>query len=472
MDFQAKVREYIRRHRLVVPGMRVLVGVSGGPDSVALLEVLCRLREPLEISVEVAHLNHRLRGAAADADSRYVRELAADFGLPCMVEEADVAAYREEHGLSTQVAAREVRYRFFLRAARVTGSTRVALGHHADDQAETILHHFLRGTGPAGLAGMSPLRPPFIRPLLFLRRREIEIYCRERGLNPRRDASNLDPAYTRNRLRHTLLPLLETEYNPNLVTALYRLGEICREENDYLNGLAAEAFRRVAVRVDGCVRIQAAELAALPPALGRRVVRDACQDLAGEPPPLDFDHVERVLRLARSAVGGRRLDLPRGLTVEKQADLVIFSRWVSPPETVSWCYELRVPGRTELPVVGRHLTAEILPAGDLLSPKALRSGQALVDLESLVLPLCVRNRRPGDVFAPRGVGGRMKLKEFLINCKVPRFERDRIPLVFDRKDRLVWVAGYRSADFCKPGPQTRTALLLTVFERGNDGKNL
>lgn len=461
MDFQARIKEYICRHRMVSPGMRVLVGVSGGPDSVALLDVLCGLRETLEISVVVGHLNHRLRGAAADADARYVRELAGNYGLPCMLDEFDVAAYRKARRLSTQAAAREVRYQFFVRAARETGAARVALGHHADDQVETILHHFLRGTGPAGLAGMAPVRVPFIRPLLAVRRRDIEAYCRARGLEPRRDASNLDSAYTRNRLRHTLLPLLETEYNPNLVTSLLRLGEICREENAYLDELAEEAFRKLAVRSNGTVRVDAAELAALPPALARRVVRKAWADLAAAPNALDFDHVKRVLALARTATGGRRLDLPRGFIVEKQAGRLVFGRRTAPPETGSWCYELAVPGRTDLPAVNRRLTAEIRPARDL-RPEALAPNQAALDLESLALPLYVRSRRPGDVFAPQGAGGRMKLKEFLINCKVPRSGRDQIPLVFDRTGRLAWVAGYRIADFCKLGPQSRTALLLTM----------
>lgn len=431
----------------------------------ALLDVLWRLRETLGISVGAAHLNHRLRGAEAEADARYVREMAAGLGVPCLVEEFDVAAYRNEQRLSTQVAAREIRRRFLIRAAEETGSARVALGHQADDQAETILHHFVRGTGPAGLAGMSPARPPVIRPLLGVRRREIEAYCRERGLKPRRDPSNLDPAYTRNRIRHTIIPLLESEFNPNLVESLLRLGEICREDNAYLDEAAAEAFRRVAFRADGEIRIEAAALAALPTALARRVVREAWSGVGQARESLDFEHVEQVLALLRSAAGGRRLDLPRGLTVVKQAGRLVFGPKPAPSPGVLWCYELAVPGRTELPEVGRRITAEVRPAHGVRA-EALGPGRAAVDMESLTLPLSVRNRRPGDVFAPQGAGGRMKLKEFLINCKVPRAERDRLPLVVDRSGRLVWVAGYRIADFCKLNPESRTALVLELSGPG------
>ncbi|MBE0466493.1 MAG: tRNA lysidine(34) synthetase TilS [Candidatus Desulforudis sp.] len=466
LDFQARIKAYMLRHQMVSPGMRVLVGVSGGPDSVALLDVLSGLRDLLGISLAAAHLNHRLRGASADADARYVRQLAEKLGVPCTVEACDVAAYRQEHGLSIQVAAREVRHHFFERVARETGAVRVALGHQADDQVETILHHFLRGTGPAGLAGMLPVRPPFIRPLLAVRRRDIEAYCRERGLDPRQDPSNIDPVYTRNRLRHNLVPLLEAEYNPNLVTTLLRLGEVCREENAYMEGQAVEAFRRFAAMVNGDVRIDARGLAELPLALGRRVVREAWSNLNSGPGALDFEHVERVLSLARAKAGGRRLDLPRGISVEKQAGEMVFTLRSIPLQAAPWRYELQVPGRTELPVVNRYLTAEIMPAEDLKT-EALSPGQAAVDLDSLTLPLYVRNRRPGDSFAPQGVGGSMKLKEFFINCKVPRLERDWIPLVLDRRDRLVWVAGYRIADFCKLSPQTRTVVLLSVSKPGS-----
>ncbi|ACA58654.1 tRNA lysidine(34) synthetase TilS [Candidatus Desulforudis audaxviator] len=466
MDLQDRVQQYILRHRMLEPGMGVLVGVSGGPDSVALLDVLYGLRAVLGISITVAHLNHRLRGAEAEADARYVRKLAEKFGLPCIVEECDVPTFRKAERLSIQTAARELRYEFFARAARETGARRVALGHHADDQAETILHHFLRGTGPAGLAGIAPVRGLFIRPLLGIRRREIEAYCRARGLDPRLDPSNLDPVYTRNRLRAELLPLLETEYNPNLVTALLRLGEICRAENDYMEEQTETIFRRSAAPTDGCVRLDADRVAALPPAIGRRMIRRAWSELAGDPGALDFDHVERVLELARAAAGGKRLDLPRGIRVERQFAALVFSLGPDPAEYGAWHYVLVVPGRTELPEVGLLITTDIRPAEQAWRPETLQPGQAAVDLDTLTLPLVVRNRRPGDVFWPQGAGGRMKLKEFLINNKVLRPERDRIPLVFDGEGRLVWVAGYRIAEFCKLTPGTRSVLLLTVSEPG------
>ncbi len=466
MDLRDRVKRYILQHRMLEPDMGVLVGVSGGPDSTALLDVLFSLRATLGISIGVAHVNHRLRGAEAEADARYVQRLAEKLGLPCFVEECDVPAFREARLLSTQTAARELRYEFFARAARETGARRVALGHHADDQAETILHHFLRGTGPAGLAGIPPVRGLFIRPLLGIRRREIEAYCRARGLDPRFDSSNLDPVYTRNRLRAELLPLLETEYNPNLVTALLRLGEICRAENDYVAEQAETAFRRLAVRVDGCVRLDTSGVAGLSPAIGRRVIRNTWSDLAGDPGALDFDHVERVLELVRTAAGGRRLDLPRGIQVERQSTALVFCPGLNPAETGAWRYALAVPGRTKLPEAGRLITADIRPAEPAWRPETLQPGQAAVDLDTLALPLVVRNRRPGDVFGPQGAGGRMKLKKFLINNKVPRPERDRIPLVFDNEGRLVWVAGHRIAEFCKLTPRTCSVLLLTVSEPG------
>jgi len=306
------MRENLRRYAMVAPGDGVVAGVSGGPDSVALLDLLFRLREEFNLRLTVAHLNHMLRGREAEEDAAFVAGLAARYGLPFTGERVDVRAYRAVHGGSLEEAAREVRYAFFARVAGETGAARVALGHNADDQAGTVLFHFLRGTGPAGLKGIPPVRGLFIRPLLTVRRAAIEAYLAERGLTARLDRSNVRPVYTRNKIRLLLLPLLEKEYNPRIVDALGRLAEVCREEDAYLEALAERALRdALLAHEEGLLRLKAAQVTALPLALRRRVIRLAWQRVTGSEYPLDFGDVERVDRLLADPAGGKQTPLPR-----------------------------------------------------------------------------------------------------------------------------------------------------------------
>ncbi|HAG11929.1 MAG TPA: tRNA lysidine(34) synthetase TilS, partial [Desulfotomaculum sp.] len=220
----------IEKMGMLKPGDKVLIGVSGGPDSIALLHVLWVLKDDLQIVPVVAHLNHQLRGEEAEEDARSVREFSKKLELPCYIEEADVKSYHKNSGLSLQEACREIRFSFFGQLAGKLGAGRVALGHHADDQAETILLNFLRGAGISGLKGISYVRGLFIRPLLEIRRKEIEEYCLQQQLPVRQDSSNLKPVYTRNRIRLNLLPLLEREYNPQIIQTLVQLGNLCSEE--------------------------------------------------------------------------------------------------------------------------------------------------------------------------------------------------------------------------------------------------
>lgn len=446
---------------MFAPGDRVVVGVSGGPDSVALLDVLYRLRGQLGIELVVAHLNHLLRGREAAADAACVARLADRYGLPLVLEECDVREAWRRRGGSLQAVAREVRYRFYERAAEETGAVRVALGHQADDQAETILFNFLRGTGIAGLAGIPPVRERYVRPLLAERRRTIEEYCRERGLAPREDASNVKPVYTRNRLRLELIPYLEREYNPNLVPTLLRMAEVLREEEALLEAEAGRVLAGVMrAEGEGAVVLERRPLLELPPALQRRVIRGAW-DVLPDGAELPFEHVQRILNLARRPRGGGRVDLPGGARAEREGDRLVLRRGGG-ERPAPFSYPLAVPGETAVPEAGKVITATVAGAADgLPDPRRLAPRGTVLDLDRLAPPLTVRSRRPGDIFRPSG-GGTVKLKKFLIDAKVPRSMRDAVPLVVDAEGRIAWVAGLRTAEFCRLTPRTRRALILEV----------
>lgn len=456
MDILPQVRTTIDRFQMFRPGDVVVVGVSGGPDSVALLDLLYRLREELKLSLHVAHFNHRLRVEAA-AEEEFVRQLASTYGLPVTVEAADVAAYAKERHLSVEVAARELRYSFFARVLSQVGGTKVALGHQANDQAETVLLNLLRGTGLAGLKGIPPVRGPFVRPLLEVPREAIEGYCTFRGLRPCRDASNVLLIYQRNKIRHELLPLLQRGFNPEIVGALCRLAEVVREEEEFLAGEARRIYDRLREVEAAGISLARDSLAALPRAMARRVVRLAYREVAGSAYNLDFHHTEEVLALTERPTG-KEVRLPRGVRAVRVYGKLLL-RQGEIPAVPDFCYALNIPGMVVIPELGLAIkAAEVVPEGD---PAARPPSEALLDLDRVRPPLFVRRRRPGDIFHPLGYPAPVRLKNFFINQKVPRYLRDRIPVVVDTAG-IIWLAGLRIADPVKVTPATRRCLYLQL----------
>ncbi|WP_041284710.1 tRNA lysidine(34) synthetase TilS [Desulfoscipio gibsoniae] len=459
------IAEHIRKYKMVSAGETVVVGVSGGPDSMALLHILYRLQETLEIKLVVAHLNHQFRGSEAEADAHFVLNAARRLQLTAFVEARDVPAYSRGRGISPQVAAREVRYNFLDEVAVKTGASKVALGHHADDQAETILLHILRGTGAGGLKGMLPVRDDFyIRPLLAVRRRDIEDYCQRHDLATRQDSSNTKPKYLRNRVRLELLPILEKRYNPNLVESLNRLAEICRDEDDYLEHQAGEVFFRARLSTGGnTICLDAGKLSAVPQALLRRVVRLAWSEICGDQDDLNYRHIEQVLAIINGGGGYRQINLPRGITFKKYYEVLEFTLDREIKEVPFYQYFLKVPGITFIPEVGLSIGAEILPVGEAMEPFVFGSGQVILDYDRLAAPLIVRRRLSGDRFGPLGLDGTVKLKKFFIDHKIPRHQRDCIPLVVSGND-IVWVVGMRPGEKWKVTNNTVNCLRLYIID--------
>jgi len=463
MDFLRQVCSYIVQHRMVKREDKVVVAVSGGPDSMALLDALNALREELAISLHVAHLNHMFRGGEAEKDARLVARTAERYGLPATVEEIDVPAYRKQERLSAQEAARAVRYRFLREVAGRTGASQVALAHHADDQAETVLLHFIRGAGPPGLKGMEPVRGIYIRPFLPLRRAQILEYCQARQLPFRVDASNLKPVYTRNRLRLSLLPLLEKEYNPGLVEALLRLADICREEDDFMDRAARTAYRAALLEgAPGRLVLSVTVLARQHAAVKRRIVRQAFFELTGGQ-DLAFQHVKAALAVFEAKGAGAETVLPGGIRARRFYDRaeLLAEACLDLERAPRFFYRLECPGVTDIPEAGRRIFAEVIPVGSAPDPGALPATEALFDFERLPAGLYVRQRLSGDVFMPYGMRAAVKLKDFLIKQKVPREERDRLPIVATPEE-IIWVGGVRTAENWKVTAGTKKILYLKI----------
>lgn len=460
-----KVNKTVKKFQMLSPGDRVAVAVSGGADSVALLDCLLKLAVEQQLQLFVVHVNHMLRGAEADGDAKFVAQLAEQHNLPFTICRLDVGYLAKAMATSKQDAARILRYKALEEEAVNWGANKIALGHHADDQAETVLLHLLRGAGVEGLTGMQPVREDrYIRPLLAVTREEIEAYCRQNNLNYRTDRSNLEPIYLRNKIRLELMPLLQKEYNPALVQGLNRLANIAREENDFLRQETNKAFAQVAaILKPSQVNLAITQLAALPIALQRRVLIKAWKQVSGAHSNLELARVDEALALVHHRTTGSSLQLPNGVCLEKcYGSLIVRLDLGHNGVEKEFAYTLPVPGKAFIAELGLTIRAELLlnyPMESTLCSN--QSCSVLLDADKLNFPLEVRNRRTGDRFYPLGAPGHKKLKEFFINAKVPRELRKQALLVCSNK-QIVWVTGLRLAEPYKITQLTKRILALTV----------
>jgi tRNA(Ile)-lysidine synthase len=474
-SFLASLSDWFRTRDLLAPGNVLVVGASGGPDSTLLTHALKELsdRQNLAWKLHVAHFNHGLRGAEADADERFVAELAESLGLPFHAERANIRARSQQEKGSTEEIARRQRYEMLERVALASGSDLVAVAHHADDNAETILHRICRGTGLRGLAGIADDRPArlgsrvrVIRPLLALHRSAIEKLCGERGLQCRVDSSNISAEFTRNRIRNTVLPLLRAELNPNITDALLRLAEQARWVGDYLDEAGARSLEALQLaETPHHIVLDAPALLGKHKAIQAEVVRRAITLSAGGEQELGFAHVEAVLRLAADPASGKELHLPGRVVARKQYDRLEFLP-LAPEEPTPELPTVLVncPGHTQLPALGSELLIEIVEVEGATFPGLVRDlpvGQVWMDLQHLRPPLVVRGRRDGDRFHPLGAPGAKSISDFLIDEKVEPALRGRTGLLCDQ-DGPVWVMPLRIDERVKLTAATQRAVRITL----------
>ena len=436
----SKVRSWCERRQLFPKEALVLAACSGGPDSLALVQVLQCLAGEQGFRLAVAHVDHCFRGEASAADERFVAEFCRQRQLPYQAVAIDVPGYLQEHGGSSQDVARRLRYQWLRETAAALGASYIALGHHADDQAETFLLHLLRGAGTEGLAAMAEQEGLLVRPFLQVRRQEIERYCSEQGLKPRLDESNLKDKYLRNRIRHHLLPDLR-DYNPEIVSALTRTADIIREEHDFVRQEALKAQERCVFWLENSCQVELLAYASYHPAVQRELWRQVLEKKRGSLTGICFVHVENLLKLASEGRTGAVQVLPGGWQVRKDYDCLVLEPLAAaaqgPSREAGWQREVDVPSVTVLPDGSRLETSWLAFA------KAADSAVLALPWEAVALPLVVRFRQPGDVFQPAGMGGRKKLKDYLIDAKVPQSQRDQLPLLCDAQG-ILWVAGLRA----------------------------
>lgn len=464
LSIQRRVKSFIREYGLTNAGEKILVAVSGGPDSICLLHILNALKSELDNELCVAHLDHGLRGAESEEDANYVRNLAHQLGIEVIVGKKDAGSFSKERHCSLEEAAREVRYTFLDEAASKAGTSKVAVGHTRDDQVETIIMHVLRGAGIDGLRGLRPATAiPFgaegnrwiIRPLLKITRWETAEYCRAVGLTPRIDSSNLQKGFLRNRIRLELIPLLR-QYNPEIDDILIRLSELAREDADFIEIQTDSIFNQIVSGEDDLICLDSGKLRSLPLSLQRRILRKALAKVYGSLKNIEAVHVESLVNLLFAATG-KAITLPGGFLATSERTRIV----VMPPETGScpWPpikqeYKLNIPGETSLP--GWKVTSEIIGENYFREDDIF---SASFDLNKTGRLLTVRGRRPGDRFHPLGMPHTRKLQDFMVDAAIPRLWRDSVPLVFSPQ-HLIWVVGWRIDDRVKVTTNTEQVLRI------------
>jgi len=458
-----KVLATIRKYRLITPGEHIIVAVSGGADSIALLSALHELRPRWNLTLTAVHLDHGIRGAAARQEALLVRNEAQRLGVDCLVGARDVPGYAAAHGLSLQEAAREVRYTFFGEMRAQTGAHKVALGHHADDQAETVLLWLLRGAALAGLGGMAPCRDGvYIRPLIEVSRQQIEQYLRARHIAFVPDTSGSEMQYLRNRVRHRLVPLLRREFNPQISRALARMADLVRQDEAGLSEQVEDALNKHLLTAEDGFVCPVAVFQQRKGVLQRRLMHAAIARLRGSRRGLGMVHIEMACRLLDGQGSSRRLVLPGGCSVRREYGNVIFSRAGQPAQPFCYCFD-ELPGRVMIAELGRQLVLQRERADvGARAPQGAGPDQVCLDYAKVALPLVIRNWRAGDRFCPLGLGGSKKLHNFFIDQKIPARRRSLIPIMLCG-DRIAWVCGLRLDERFKTTAETRQVLRVALL---------
>ena len=465
-----KIRKTLADHAMIKSDDSVLLGVSGGPDSVALLYGLLQLREELNIELTIAHLNHCARGAESDDDARFVEELGGTLQVKTFIEKVDVAKEQALSKNSFQETARDIRLDFLQRTMSQIGASKIALGHTSDDQAETVLMNLLRGSGLKGVGGMSPVRFPYIRPLFNCSRSDVIEFLKDKNVSYREDSSNKKTDYLRNRIRLELIPFLQKKYNPRIIESLFDASGIFRADNACLDALEHREFDRLVSKSgeNDTLTIDLEPFAVLPLALKRRLIRKSIKWLKGDLWRISLVHIEDALHLFDNSQKGKRIDLPDNVEVLCLGDRVEFKRIPEKDSSIltgddseasDWMKPLKIPGDTQIEKSDLTLKTEIInPSGTGFV--ADQDNQAFLDFDKTGDTILIRFFQAGDRLQPLGMKGTKKLKSLFIDEKIPQEARSTIPILTTENNDIIWVYGTRIADSYRVTSNTSKVLFI------------
>ena len=479
LQLRKQVAGVIREYNLFSANDRVLIGVSGGPDSVALLSLIyntSRTDSPYS-EIFIAHLNHSIRGRESDEDEQFVADLAEKYSVSLITEKRDIIEIARERKISLEEAARDERYRFFKSAAEKVGANVIAVGHNAEDNAETILHRIIRGTGITGVSGIRPKRKltpvstiNLVRPLLFTWRKDITAYLEEEDLSYRVDSTNIEKDKLRNRIRLELIPHLEENYNAKIKKSLAALGETALQNSDYLEAKSKALFEDVLINREEPIETIALDIHKLkesPQILQQMIIKEAIIRLDIPLKKLSNRNYKDILNTLNSKKTSTNNVVKEYLNIRREGSELHLSksRYYEEESPVLSETEIEIPGETELADMNCRVKAEIreIENGFLEEFKQSKTSyEEAVDFDKVSMPLTVRTRKPGDRFQPLGSRGLKKIKDFFIDNKVPVMERDTVPIVTMNGDPI-WLVGFRIDDRIRVSEET-TNLLVMKFE--------
>ena len=446
---------------------RVVVAVSGGPDSVALLKMLSMASEEYKLSLVVAHFNHGLRGEESDCEETFVRNLSRSMGIPFESEYMNILAQVNTPTLpspfkggkkSVEDICRDVRYRFLVKVHKKYRMNKIALGHNLDDQVETVVMKFLRGSGMDGLRGILPVRDGiYIRPLIAVTRGEILDFLEKEGMKYVIDSSNIEDVYLRNRIRNRLIPELRGNYNPRLEENLGHMADIIRVEDDYIRTRVEEVLTSCGInRDEEEIRIKIPELTKLHEALQRRIIKTLLQDCSQSKKSVGYLHVKSVTDIIAGGSPNAFLSLPFGMEVRREYDFLVISGRKLPAR---FYYNAEIPGRVDIKELGIKVNFDLMDIAPALNFDT--SSTVFMDNEEIFFPVIIRNAMPGDRIQPLGMNGTKKLKSFFIDEKIPKNRRREIPLLVDQKS-VLWIMGMRLSERVKITSKTRRVVKIDV----------
>ncbi len=456
-----KASRTICNRKMISKDDRLLVGVSGGPDSVALLHLLMELGNRYNLQLYIVHLNHMLRGNESEEDARYVRRLAKKLKLPVFTGKRDVRKFAKANKLSLEEAARIQRHEFYEQIADKLNIRKIALGHNADDNAETVLMRLLRGAGEQGLIGIYPIRDignlKVIRPLLNIYRREIESFLKEKKINVRTDSSNTDNKFLRNKVRLELIPLLEKSYNQNIKHVLINTADILKEENEYLEEIAEKFYSQAVLgKSNENIQLDISKIRSYPLAIQRRVLRCGIKELTGTLRQITYQHCNEVLKLLNSNLAYGQIDLPNGLAVERLRKELVIRRGKA-QNIRSIIYPVKIHGETLVPELGVKLRCTVSIKKSNIKLSTQNPYQENFDYDKIKKPVFIRTRKNGDTFQPLGMNGKKKIKDFLIDQKIPQPKKNKVLLLTD-KTGIIWLIGLRISERFKVTAKTKQVL--------------
>ena len=453
-----KVLSTINKYNLIENGDKIVLGLSGGPDSVCLLHILYRLKEKLDIEVYAAHLNHQIRGIEAQKDALYITQLCENLGVTSFVKSIDVPKYCKENGLSVEEGARKLRYEMFEEIKQKTKSNKIAIGHNLNDQAETILMRIMRGTGLQGLRGIEYIRDNnIIRPILDIDRKDIEAYCEKYELNPRIDHTNLETIYTRNKIRLELIPYMKDNFNPNVIESIVRMSNSLKTDSDYIQGESEIKFKEVSNLQEDACEIDIQKYSKLHDAIKVRVLRKGIKHILGDTNFVDQKHIEDIMQLEDNKKIDKMITLPRGIFAYRRKNTILLINKEIVNETIEFCYNLPSNGFIKVKELNLVLETQTMNIDRYKSMKLDKKSKGF-DFDKVKGGIVVRSRKEGDKI--KLSAGSKKIKDLFIDLKIPREERCNVPIIVDEQG-ILCVGDYKNSENYKIDNSTKEVLKIT-----------